>query len=226
MIVELLIALWQKTSTKISQEHSMAKTKLELTQAELILMAHVVECAYNEFSNHGCNDLDVTKLGLPVSTAAEIGREMVREGIINEESVSSEDRPYLQDDLVLKLLHKKLKSMIATSPADLEKRILDPLFKAGLVAKVSNKYPLEIVGGRTVESSGGLTVYADGFKIWEGWSDDKVGSSGTYFARKRSQSIRDNPNAYHRIEDAVAYIVGIYTRTSSDDSYRTRRCPW
>lgn len=100
MIVEFLIAMGQKTSNKISQEHSMAKTKLELTQAELILMAHVVECAYDEFSNHGCNELDVTKLGLPVSIAAEIGREMVKENVIDEESVPSEDRPYLQDDMI------------------------------------------------------------------------------------------------------------------------------
>jgi hypothetical protein len=126
------------------------------------------------------------------------------------------------------ILHLALEKLTPGEiPADLEKRILDPLFKAGLVAKLSNASPLEIVGGRTMESSGGLTVYADGFKIWEGWSDKKVGSSGTYFARKRSQSIRDNPNAYHRIKDAVAHIVGIYTRQiSSDDRHCRKPFTW
>lgn len=220
MITEMLIAVLQKTSNQISPELAMAKIKIELTQAELILMAHVVERAYDEFSNHGCNDLDVTELGLPVSTAAEIGKEMVRAGIIDEESVSSEDRPYLQDDMVLKLLYNRLKAKIAPSQADIEKMILSPLINAGLVAKMVKASPLEIIGGRTMEASGGLTVYTDGFKIWEGFSDNKVDTSGTYFARKRTQSIRDNPNAYHRIEDAVAYIVRVYTHRVGG------RCPW
>lgn len=90
---------------------------IELTQNELIVLASVVKNAADEFSNHGCNEVDVTKLDLTSYNADEIRTSMAQENIIETEAADgSQGSKYLQDDQLLRFLHKKLKKGLSTCP--------------------------------------------------------------------------------------------------------------
>lgn len=75
--------------------------RLELSDNEARILAHILERASDEFSNHGCNDFDLTtELGLDESTAKAVGQEllraMVKNGTADEGQLESSGR-YLYD---------------------------------------------------------------------------------------------------------------------------------
>lgn len=186
------------------------------TPSELIILTHVLEHAADEFSNHGCNEIDITKIGLTQDGANEIRAAMARENIIDTETAQQTNRSnYLHNTLILRFLHKKLKDMIGLSVEEADRRIVAPLLSAGLVAKVSKTAPLRIVGGRSSETSGGFIMYEEAFAIWED------PNTRLYYAGKPKDN--DNGDAHRTPEAAVKWIIDLYSGVLSPKPRRGRR---
>jgi len=173
------------------------------TPNELVILSHVLEQAANEFSNHGCNEVDVTKLGLKPDAANELRATMASSNIIDtEEAEDTKGSKYLRDDALLTLIYRKMKNMIGLSAEGAERRIVAPLLAAGLAAKLARVDPLRIVGGRSVEVSDGFAMYEEAFAIWE----DPV--TRLYYAGKTKGS--ENGDAHRTPEEAVKWIIDLY----------------
>lgn len=106
-----------------------------------------------------------------------------------------------KDSDVLSVLHKKLKDMMGLSPQDIEQRIVEPLIKAGLAAKMVSVSPIRITGGRSVEVTDEFTMYQEGFSIFEDL-DTRL-----YHACKAKANVGE---AFRTPEEAVKWIIDLY----------------
>lgn len=208
MILELLLG---KIQIPESQEKMIT---VRFTPNELKIMSYLVARAKDEFSNHGCNDLNVTReIGLPASAAQELHETMIAEGVIDPECIYREGSALLHDTWVLSLLEKRLSEVTPTpasklSPTDPDKVLLAPFEEANLVAKIKQKSPIIIIGGKSVTTEGGFAVYEDGFKIWEGTSDGKSMSTGNFFGKRNA--FGSNKSSFKSLEIAIQFVIGNY----------------
>jgi len=185
---------------------------IAFTENEISLFVHVLEHAASEFSNHGCNDVDVTKLGLHPSAADTVRRSLCQSNIIDEEEMYSRmGRKYLQDNQLLSLIHNKFKAMIGLTSGGTEARVIMPLLNAGLAAKLSDTKPLSVIGGRKAVVSDGLTMYEDGFSIWE---DEKT----HLFYAEMAKANGHKSDAYQTVDGIVAWVIGVYNGSIKDNS--------
>ena len=106
-----------------------------------------------------------------------------------------------KDSDVLSALHKKLKDM-SFSPQSIEQRIIEPLIKAGLAAKMISVNPLRITGGRSSEETDGFTMYQEGFSIFEDLD------TNLYHACKVKGNIGE---AFRTPEECVKWIIDLYS---------------
>lgn len=181
-------------------------TTIEFSQNEITIITNVIS---NIIANyHRGEGIDVTKLGLPLSAAKEFiaGCE--------PKSVRCNKGGYIPDEQVLAFLYTKLiKASSVDKPTSLkDDDIISPLIKAGLVVKIKSVLPLEIIGGRSIDESGGLIVYKDAFRIWEGYSNGNIGKTKTFFANKTKE--KNVPYVFGSLDFAIACMVGLYTMKS------------
>jgi hypothetical protein len=89
---------------------------VEFSLNELSVLTHVLGIAADEFLNHGCNEVNVTNIGLPSSAADELRSIMVKENVItNNQKEDEEGSKFLMDNELLTLIHNKLKKKIGDS---------------------------------------------------------------------------------------------------------------
>jgi len=86
---------------------------LQLSDDEARILAHLLEGAANEFSNHGCNDFNVeTELGLPkeraIALAHELRLSMVKLNVADDEYAADHTSVYLFDWMLYHLFRKKV----------------------------------------------------------------------------------------------------------------------
>jgi hypothetical protein len=86
-----------------------------MDKAQLKVLTQVLEEAAREFSNHGCNDFNLTKQGL---TAEEI--KSFKEGFVkfmkDEDSMYESSGDYVEDWLVMRYLIKLAKDELGATP--------------------------------------------------------------------------------------------------------------
>jgi hypothetical protein len=195
------------------------------TPNELVLLVAVVEHAADEFSNHGCNEVDVTKLGLTSAAADELREAMAKANVIDEEqAVDCQGNKYLHDDTLLRFLYKKLKDMMGLSGQEAEARGVVPLLRAGLAAKLVSANPLRISGGRSLEETDGFKMYKEGFTIWED------PDTHLYYAEKKKAKIGERSPAFRTPEEIAQWVIDLYSGkikspTQGRSSIRGFRCP-
>lgn len=175
------------------------------TSNELVLLTAVVEAAADEFSNHGCNEVDVTKLGLTPAVADDVRAAMAEANVIDKEQVvDRQGNKYLHDDDLLSFLHSKLKAMMGLSGPEAEARGVVPLLGAGLAAKLVSANPLRIVGGRSLEETDGFKMYREGFTIWED------PDTHLYYAEKKKSNIGERSPAFRTPEEITQWVIDLY----------------
>jgi len=140
-------------------------------------------------------------LDLPKSAASEIIQTMKKEGVVDTLEVKLADGQIPHHQLLF-YLHKKLNDMIGLSSNDIDRRVIEPLVKAGLAAKVSSANPLRITGGRSVEITDNFTMYEDAFSIWK---DPKT---RLYRAGKSKAT---NNESLRNPEEAAKWIIDLYS---------------
>jgi hypothetical protein len=74
----------------------------DMTAAQLKVLAHLLDKAASEFSNHGCNDLHLDRLGLTTEELASFKENYIR--YVDDGEESGEAGNCVQDWLVMRYL--------------------------------------------------------------------------------------------------------------------------
>lgn len=75
-----------------------------MDRAQLKVLANVLEAAAEEFSNHGCNDFDLSQQGLTLEELASFKEGFTQYMKTEDSQYESRSGNYVQDDCVMRYL--------------------------------------------------------------------------------------------------------------------------